>query len=205
MTRVKRVNYLWFHSLIFVSLACSSYLHASENSPEGMVHIHMGPVTGSYAGPVASTFQALQSLNFEYEFLKSNKTTNYIRSLMAFDGTKGRLMYFLNAFGVRNYFNSSSKYHRFNKEGESYTYFPRYRFFYGADVGISQVVVQELGTVLQATSTMIDIGGHIGASYHVRPQWALEFIGGYSYGYGFSTVAVTGTTMRIMVGGSYYY
>ena len=198
-------NFLWlprFLTLIFL-YAFSSF--ASNDSPDGMVHIHMGSVTGSYQGPVSSSFEALQSINFEYEFLNSNKTTNYIRSLMAFDGNKGRLMYFLNAFGVRNYFHSSSKLHRFNKDGESFTYFPRYRFFYGVDAGVSQVVVQELGTVLQATSTMIDIGGHLGASYHVRPQWAIELIGGYGYGYGFSTVAVTGSTMRLMIGGAYYY
>lgn len=180
-------------------------MKAANETHDGMVHIHMGQISGSYKGPVQSTFSVPQAINFEYEFLHNNKTTNYIRSLMAFDANQGRLVYFLNSFGVRQYFNSNAKAYSFAKDGESFSLAPKMRYFYGADVGISQVVVQTLGTVLQATSTMFDLGVHTGFSYHIQPRWALEVVVGYSYGYGFSTVAVTGSTTRMMVGGSYYY
>lgn len=192
-------------SFLVFSIFHLQIVKASSDSPDGMVHIHLGMVSGNYSGPAQTSFSVPQAINFEYEFLNSNKSTNYIRSLMAFDANKGRLVYFLNSFGFRQYANSNAKLYSFSRNGESFSLAPKVRYFYGADVGISQVVVQTLGTVLQATSTMFDLGAHIGASYHLKPNWAFEIVGGYSYGYGFSTVAVTGTTMRIMFGGSYYY
>ena len=82
---------------------------------------------------------------------------------------------------------------------------PKWRFFAGWDFGISQIILEEVGPALTVISTLIDVGGHVGAIYQISKNWGFEGKFGYSFGYGFSTVAVSGSVMSALGGVSFFW
>ena len=67
------------------------------------------------------------------------------------------------------------------------------------------MVVRSLGTVLDAISTILEYGGHVGSIYQVGKSWGVESKFSYMMGNGFSSVSVDSTVIQLSFGGAYYF
>ena len=186
-----------------LTVGCSG-AHAEERGKESQFHFRVGKVSGSYSGPVSGTFSVSNSLDFEGEFFTAPKTSWTFRSILAHDLSAGRMMYAYAGVG-HNWYLWSDRVKMDAPDGAtSFSSIPRWRYYIGADIGISQAIVYTYSPVLQAVSVLIDFGGHCAVIYQVNRSFGIEGQFGYTMGFGFSSVSVGATTNRFLFGVSYY-
>lgn len=174
---------------------------ADDSTTHHEVHVRTGMISGSYSGPVSGTLPSSQLLDGEYELFTGPRSATTFRALIAYDLAKGRVGYGYAGMG-RSYYlwgNGVNIESSDNKEA-SFTSIPKRRYYVGWDLGMSYVVVKEFGTVLTAHSEAIDVGAHLGFIWQVSKSIGIDLHGGYTKGFGFSSVAVSTTTTRIFAG-----
>jgi hypothetical protein len=178
----------------------------ADFSKKTQVHLLMGPISGSFSGASSGDFSVPSALNTEIEFIYDPKLSLILRNIIAFDATTSKNVYSLTSIGQRNYWRGSNLPLEINdKNGNKYTFRPKQRFYFGWDVGVSQAVITSLGPVLDAVSTMFDFGVNTGFIHQLGDNWGLEAQLGYTQTFGFSSVSVNGSTMRLLVGVAFYY
>jgi hypothetical protein len=170
------------------------------------VHFRTGMVSGSFSGPsITGSFSVIPSLDFEYEMFRGTKSAYSIRAIICHDLATSNLVYYFGGVGRRFYFNSTGMAFEGATGGTTVLSVPKRRYYAGVDVGISQLQVDRRGPVLQIQSSLLDFGGNVGAIFQMGKQLGLELQAGFQLGMGFSSVAVSGSTMRILAGASYYF
>lgn len=174
--------------------------HASTSQ----LHAATGMISGSYAGVLTTTFSISQAVNIEYELFKKSTESNFFKTTFAIDPETGKMVYYGAFTGGRYYVYSTGMIFNSSDTKNSVRSVPTWRFYGGWDLGISQVVVENVGASLTVISTLFDMGGHAGMIYQVGNSWGIEAKYGMSYGYGFSTVSVTGTATTAFLGITIY-
>lgn len=171
-----------------------------------LVHVLLGNVSGSFSGDTKGEFSVPQALNTEIEFLYNPKSSFILRNILAIDESTSKNIYNLTSIGQRFYWKGvTSPIVIKDIDGSKYSVFPKQRYYVGYDVGISQVVVTSLGPILDAVSTMVDVGINAGGIYQLTDEWALEGQAGLTRTQGFSAISVTGTTTRLMAGVAFFF
>lgn len=207
-------------SLIFMMMLTATKALASKWDNFQFV-FNLGLVNGAYSNPIddsdaatAATggnliaengFSVAPSFNFGVEYFSDLKTSWFTRAIIAMDSTEGKMRYQYLGLGGNKYISSVGLMRSYVNEDVILKSFPRWRHFYGWDLGLSRVIVVSFGPALNSVSTAIDFGGHIGTNYHMGRNWALNAQLGMSYAFGFSTVAVTGTNFKIFFGSSFFF
>jgi hypothetical protein len=178
---------------------------AESASKLSQFHFRVGEVKGSFSGSVTGDFGVANSIDMDYEIFSASKRSTILRTIICQDLSAARLVYAYAGVGKRYYFKSSGA-EWDNSEGGSRVYsVPKRRYYYGIDLGISQVVVKTFGPVLQASSAMFDLGGNLGIIQQLSKSVGLEAQAGVAYGIGFSSVSVSAITERLLVGVSYFF
>ena len=194
---------------LIIKSTCSIFLIYSPSilakDYQTQLHISLGMVSATYSGPVSGDLSLPMALNFEYELIKSPSHSYTFDNTIAIDSADSKTKYFATHFGGRYYFLSSNLNFHENDHGNTISIIPKWRYYYGWNVGVAQVVVRSLGTVLDAISTVLEYGGHIGTIYQVGKSWGIEGKFSYLMGNGFSSVSVNSTVMQLYVGGAYYF
>jgi hypothetical protein len=165
----------------------------------------VGLVSSQFSGPVTGSISIPSALSFEYEHIKNSKSSYTFENTIAIDPADTKTKYFALRFGSRYYFNSSNFSTQVNDKRGSFSIQPNLRFYGGWNLGIAQIVISSLGPVLDAVSTVVEYGGHVGSIYQINKDWGLEGKFSYNMGYGFSSVTVSSTTMQLAFGGAYYF
>lgn len=194
MTTLILIAALWPHK----SLA--------DSNRQTLVHVLLGNVSGSFTGDSEGEFSISQALNTEIEFLYNPKTSFILRNILAIDQATSKNIYNLTSIGQRYYWRGvTSPTEIVDVDGSKYSILPKHRYYIGYDVGISQVVVTSLGPILDAVSTMLDVGVNLGGIYQITEKWAFEGQAAMTKTQGFSAISVNGTTSRMMLGVAYFF
>lgn len=189
-----------FWSGVFLSSAA-----ASDPSPRGQLHFRTGPISGKFSGASNGDFSVKIPLDFAYEYFTGSRSSWLVRTILANDSSQGRVAYAYSGFGFRGYFRSRGPRVDSGMGGESIQISPNRRYYYGLDLGISQVLLKVVGSVLEIRTAMIDFGPNLGVIQQVSKNVGVELHFGYTMGMGFSSVTASGSTLRTMLGVSYYY
>lgn len=169
------------------------------------IHLRLGHVQGHYTGPQSGGFSIPTSTDLEYEIFLANQRSLIFRTILSMELETSKPFYSYSGTGMRYYFFSKGMQFDLEDEMVSMSATPRWRYYFGWDLGISQVIVKSLGRVLQITSTMVDIGGCIGTTYQIDRSFALEAHLGVTSGQGFSSVSVVGYSARALAGIVYQF
>lgn len=169
------------------------------------LHLSLAYLSAQYTGPVEGTISVPMALSFEYELIKSATKSYTFENIIAIDSEDSKTKYYATHFGARYYFNSSNLNSFGEDNGNSISITPKWRYYYGWNVGVAQVVVSSLGPVLDALSTVLEYGGHVGSIYQIRKDWGLETKFSYMMGNGFSSITVNSSVMQLHLGGAYYF
>ena len=162
-------------------------------------------VKGSYSGPVTASFSTFPAIELEAELFISSKMSTIIKTVFAMDLGKAKVFYSGVAGGQRFYFSGPSMlFDRQEGDFQIESYRP-HRFFGGYEVGVAQVLVQEFTPALSIVSSIAELTGTFGYNYQMNKSIGLEVATSFGYGFGFSTVAVTGFNMRFTGGMTYYF
>lgn len=182
-----------------------SLAYAQEAAPQGQLQFRTGPISGSFSGPTDGEFSVTLPLDFAYEHFLGPRSSWLVRTILAHDSSEGRTAYAYSGIGFRGYFWSRGPRVESGIGGESIQIQPNRRYYYGLDLGISQVLLKSVGSVLEIRTSMIDFGPQVGVIQQMSKNIGLELHLGYTMGMGFSSVTASGNTMRTMLGLSYYY
>lgn len=189
-------------------LASASPATADEFVRSSQANVRTGMLSANFSGASSAatgSFSVFTTMDLEYERFTGPKSSYLVRTLFAFDQTSARVMYSYAGFGRRFYFGSSrGPAYEVGEGTELVSYSPGLRMFAGFDVGISRVVIDVRGSVFESASALMDFGGHGGLAYPITRNVSFTGQLGYSYGYGFSSVAVGATIMKALFGVSIY-
>lgn len=191
---------------LFISLA-SVAMKASEVGNISEIHARTGMVNGKFVGPTvesSGSFSVLTTLDVEYEKHTQTQQSYLLRGIIAYDQKTALMDYFYAGIGGRYYFQSQGRPLVDTYANDMIRSIPRWRFYGGWDAGLSQVLVITRGPVFQTYSTLFDVGVNGGAIYQLSDRVGLDFQLGYSFGYGFSSVAVVGNTVRALFGATFF-
>jgi len=175
---------------------------ASAQQEKSRFHFRAGYFSYSFAGAgvVTEPFSNMMTLNLEYEFFQSSRESHLLRSVIAMDFANAKLMYFNAGYGQRYYIGGSGMRFARQEGNVSLISVPKIRYFVGFNAGIGQVIVNSISAVAQINSSVIDVGLDGGMTYAIGETMSLSLSSGMSFGWGFSSVTVSGTTMHFLVG-----
>lgn len=174
--------------------------------PGSQVHGRMGMVTGSLSGPITSTFSTIPTFELEYEKFLTTKESIIMRAIFAMDSASAKTQYAYAGAGQRFYIRGTTSHPITSADKEaSVEIEPMWRYYWGWDIGASSVLVQEVTETFDAVSTMADFGASAGASRRVTKNFYWDASGRFSYGYGFSSVAVNAMIINLSFGATYFF
>ncbi len=196
MTRLKYILLI-----LIVSLSLNS-AYALSNQ----IHFAAGMVSGSYEGGSESySFTILRSLNIEYENIYNSRNSYILKSTLSVNGDTGKMVYYGTFFSRRFYIGPTGMIFDKANSDNSVISSPKWRFYTGWDVGLSQVILRETGQALTVLASLVDLGIHFGTIYQISKRFGVELSVGMSFGYGFSKDTVTGKALKSFLGTSYYF
>ena len=197
------------HLLFALAILCSSggawaetYLHDSE------FHFRAGLLSANFSTGqqnLNGQFTVPNALDFEYEIFSGTRSSFIIRSILAYETGSARLRYGYTGVGRRLYLFSNGAGFEATEGGSRIVLTPRWRYYLGGDLGVSQAVITEVGPVLDGDTAMFDFNVNVGTVYQINRSLGLELQVGYGLGYGFSSIPVTAYTLRAVVGASYFF
>lgn len=177
----------------------------TAKADESQLHVRFGLLQGHYTGPENGDFTIPNAFDLEYEIFKANQQSLIFRSIIAMELKTSKPYYTYYGSGYRFYFGSKGMQVEKADENISVSSLPRWKYFAGVDVGISQAIIRSLGKVLQVVSTMVDIGVHGGVSYQIDRRLSVELQLGVTSGQGFSSISVIGYSLRALGGLAYHF
>ena len=191
-------------ALVTLSSPATSFAAEATTS---QFHFRIGYLNTSFSGVLSGTISNLNAFDLEYEIFNSNTSAFTLRTTLVYDLPRARVLYSYTGIGKRIYVFSDAMAFDYSDtvSADQIIAVPKLRTYLGGDFGISQVVVQSFGAVLQTQSSLVEFGPNLGAIYQLTKSLGLELQVGISLGLGFSTVSVNGITMRAFAGGSYYF
>ena len=194
----KRPSFLLFLFVIFFSYQVFA-------SYDRILHGRYGAIYGDYRGPTSGNFFVPTMLDLETEWFITSKRSLVLRFMMAVDVESAKNYYTYAGSGMRFSLDTHGTLVEESEKNFSISSIPRWRTYWGWDLGFSQVLVKSLGSVLQVVSTLADFGACVGTVYQIDRRVGLEAQLSGSFGYGFSSVSVLGQSLRLVVGATYYF
>ncbi|HLE10585.1 MAG: hypothetical protein A2504_09000 [Bdellovibrionales bacterium RIFOXYD12_FULL_39_22] len=191
---------LGIYCLIFVLLVV---LEGGSKMAYGYSQIHasLGTSSGTYTG-ANNTYNhtGTNTVQAEYESFFNSNSAVFFKGVVAMNTTSGMVAYLGGFFGNRYYLGSSGMAIEESDSQNVVSSRPRYRFFVGWDFGVVDVNLREYDSGVVLHSVAFDAGAHGGAIYPINKNWGVEARIGYSYAFGFTVYAVSGSTMTALVG-----
>jgi hypothetical protein len=171
------------------------------------MHARMGMLVAEkngYTSQVPATLN-FNTLDLEYEVFTANKRSVAFRFTVAPDLTKNKVHYTYAGIGQRFYIDTKGMMVDEAEHDLSVTSLPRWRFSVGWDLGLSEITVTSVTSVLDIVASLYDLGVSSSLSYRLTDRLNLEGNLGASFGYGFSSVSVNVLIYRGTVGVNYFF
>ncbi|MCB0366698.1 MAG: hypothetical protein H6624_00765 [Bdellovibrionaceae bacterium] len=179
---------------------------AIDKGAKYQVHLRAGLMQGTYSGSNVEgrTFSVPTTLDVELEVFRGRDESFTTRAIMAMELGDNRVNYTYAGVGRTYYLWSRGRKDVRKEKFVQIANIPKTRYYWSWNGGIAQVLAIPFGLVLATYSTTLDLSVAGGMIYQVTPNLGLEFQMGTGLGYGFSTVTVTGVTVRALFGVTYF-
>jgi hypothetical protein len=201
MTRMKRHR---FGVLLMMIVLNSGFLSAARANPSEFA-FRVGPLFENSNHPISSNKLVATTLELEYSLYRSNVKALVFRYTLANDFASGKTYYSGVAVGPRYFFDSQAYRSDTNDNGIHLEIVPDWRYFWGFDFGVSQILVTNAGSSLQTTNTDLTASASIGITRQIADEWNVQGILGLGTGYGLSSLKVLEFTARALVGVGYQF
>jgi hypothetical protein len=172
---------------------------------DSQFHFRTGMLNGKYSGTFEGDFSVTAALDMEFEFFVLSNGAVPFRFIQAMDSPDSRPFYTYAGSGYRYYWRSRGMYSFQKMEGVMIEALPRYRMYLGAEAGVAQVLVKSFGPNVQSVANMFEVGVNVGAIYQITRKLGVEGQAGTTFGYGVSSTPTNGSTVRALIGASYFF
>ena len=172
-----------------------------------ILHFRTGSLSAAYGGDTVSdgNFTLPSALDTELELFMNTKSALIFRSILGIDMSTSQTRYLSASAGVRHYFRSIGHAFRSSDDGATLSVSPKWKYYAGYEGGVAQVLVVDFNRVLSTYSTLFEIGLNIGAVWQASRNVGVETQIGYTNGFGFSNVSVSGNSLRAFLGVTYQF
>lgn len=192
--------------LVLLLLSMLTISVQSAHARKSQAHVRTGLMTGSYNGTFEGSWEVSNAFDLEYELFVANDGAILFRFVQGIDTPDSRPFYTYGGMGFRHYLNyGKGSYSEQQDSGMYISTKPRIRYYVGADMGISQVIVRSFGPNVQSVANLVDVNVNLGAIYQITDSFGAEAHLGYSSGYGISSTPTNGNTQRYFIGGTYFF
>lgn len=164
------------------------------------VSVQNGLLSGAYAGASRGTIEMPNALDVQVEVMTTGRHSYSARSLMSLDSESGVFRYLYTGLGTRYYFSSYGTSQIFELGNSKIELRPRVQYFAAGEVGLSQMVVQQITNSFSVNSTLIEAGTSLGGIYPLTSSVGLFGSVGVFKGIGISAVAVDTDLYKVLVG-----
>ena len=186
--------------LVATTLMSASLQARAEGGGVEQFHFRVGADVGKYSGPESASFMVPTSTEFEIELFSHVDRSDFIRGVFAMDYTKAKVFNSGIAYGQRFYIGAPGMMWDRIDDGFKIKTIPMLRYYIGWDLGVSQVLIRELTASYSVVGSVAEVGGAGGAIYQITDNIGIDLNLAASFGFGFTTVAVNGQSIRFTVG-----
>lgn len=200
----KQRSFIMLAALVWV--AFPNNVFAVDKSSKFQVHSRLGLMSGNFSGTGVPqrAFSTPTTIDIEFEiFTGRNKSFN-LRTIMAMEFGTNQVNYTYGGMGQTYYLMSRGKKDVKQEKLVKVTNSPRHRYYWGWNMGVAQVLAIAYNPVLSTYSTTLDASVNGGAIFKISDNLGFETRLGFGIGYGFSSVTVTGSTLRLFFGLTYF-
>jgi hypothetical protein len=170
----------------------------------GLSFTGKGSIIAGVTTSLTGSIEVPNTIDISMEFLFHRNTAFRIRGVLAYDFNAVNVPYFFLGPGLRFYFGSTGVSIDSHDNGTRVKIVPKWRFYSGLDVGVSQVIAGIVG-VGATVSNLAQMTANIGFIYSITPSVGLELEVGAGAGLGISYVAVNGLMHYEILGLSYLF
>jgi hypothetical protein len=188
------------------SLSAAPSARAWEKTTQA--HLRAGLLSLSYSTPnggVSGSHSIATTLDAELELFSSPRASYLLRGVFGLDVAQGRLPYSYVGTGRRYYLFTSGLAQEHEDEVARVASIPKWRFYAGGELGVSQLEVQRLGSIYQVNSVLLELGAQAGTIFQLTRAIGLEVQAAYGWGYGLSSVSVRSSGLKGFVGASFSF
>lgn len=193
--------------LLIFCLICG-FSNMSRAEVMDQMHYRTGMVTSSLGASVGSQSgggSVMPSFDFEYEAFRSDRKSLILHAVLAHSQVDAVTRYAFAGAGYRYYTNTRGSNEISSSPDVSVVIRPTFRSYFGWEAGLSENVVSVVTASLQSLTTAVDGGGYYGVLYQISKNVSFDAQFGMNYVFGFSSVAASGTVMKMMAGIAYTY
>jgi hypothetical protein len=143
----------------------------------------------------------MPAIDAEYEiFSASTKSSFLLQGTLGYNSSQGQIPYANMGVGWRYYFKSVGMAYDMTNGGDHLASVPTWRYYADLNVGFTDIIAKTVTSVLSINSSLLEGGANIGAIYQISRNMGIDARLGMSYGMGFSSIALGGTTTKIFLG-----
>ena len=168
-------------------------------------HARLGLVDGTFSGAEIGGFSIPTAVEAEGELLRSPYTTITGKVNIGVLPSTGEIKYLLMSAGMRYYFWSRSSPFENIEADFSISRNPKNKYYFGWNVGISQVNIKTVTESLTAQATLIEIAGSAGFVRMINKKIGIEVFLELGKGLAISSIAIDSLVVKAMMGLNFYY
>ena len=191
---------------LIVTTLCSSTSQAEDETSLFQLHGRVGMISASFSGPQigSGTFSLPNGIDLEGEYFNNSHRSTVVRTIFGIDQQAATTRYSYTGLGQRYYFSSQGLRQNFTSDGIIVTSVPKWRFYSGVDVGLSQVLAVRINPLLGTYASFFETSVCAGSIYQVSKNFGVELHLGYGMGFSYTNVAATMSTLRMSLGVTLY-
>lgn len=186
-----------FISLLFISssvFATNKFMDQLTASL-GMISVNYTETDEGIGGDEAANgSNSFLSVDVDYQFYSEEERSYYVRAYAPFFSSSGA-GYFGANIGMNFYFNSFSSKLKTKLKGDTLSYDPKMRYFWGGEAGAGYLVY--LTDSAKKGDVLAELGGHGGMIYNINKDYGIRGKLSFSQGIGGE---VTAMIMKIFFG-----
>lgn len=203
MMTSKAINLLVAAVITIGATLIGAVAHAELRHSE--LHLRTGYFYSKYTGPLENEVSVPGVLDVEYSTFTSTRTAVTFRAMNVIEFPNIKNDYSFSGVGLR-FFTAGPAYAVNAEEGGfAFTTNPRWRTYYGFEVGLAQATVQSYGNVLQTSSSLVMVHGNVGAIYGITPSVGFSTQLNAGFGGGYSAVSVLATNVSLLTGICFFF
>ena len=191
-----------FFNLAFLSIIfCSTFAKARPSE----LHVRTGGFWGKYTGPIQNEVTVPGVLDIDYSLFTSNTTAVNFRSLVVIEFPKVKNYYNFAGVGLRFFTRGPAYEINTEEDGFNYQAMPKWRTYFGAELGLAQATVISYGNVLQTSSSLLMVHLNAGAIYTINSKVGISTQLNFGIGSGYSSVAVMTYNLMGLAGLCFFF
>jgi len=184
---------------LLVFIVATFYSIIAQARPSEL-HVRTGGFWGKYTGPIENEVTVPGVLDIDYSIFTSNTTAVNFRSLVVIEFPKVKNYYNFAGVGLRFFTRGPAYEINTEEDGFNYQAMPKWRTYFGGELGLAQATVISYGNVLQTSSSLVMLHLNAGAIYRINSEIGISAQLNLGVGSGYSSVAVLTHNLMGLVG-----